>query len=96
VLARIEPSSEAMPIVDRESGEGLGLVVVITGSSNGPAWRSAKSIVDPTLTPLLVATGDDATARRPGGSLTVTARTEALFVSSWQALAGRGRIDLLA
>jgi hypothetical protein len=84
-----------MPIVDRESGEGLGLVVVITGSSNGPAWRSARSIVDPTLTPLLVATGIDAARRGPGGSLSVAASTEAMFVASWQALAGRGRIDLL-
>lgn len=95
VLARIEPCSDPMPIVDRESGEGLGLVVVITGSSNGPAWRSARSIVDPTLTPLLVATGIDAARRGPGGSLSVAAATEAMFVASWQALAGRGRIDLL-
>lgn len=90
VLARIEPNRAPMATIDRETGDGLGLVVVITGSADGPAWSAARSIVDPTLTTLLVATDDV----RPGG-LRVSARSEEEFVRSWQTLAGRGRVDLV-
>ena len=90
VLARIEPNRAPMATIDRETGDGLGLVVVITGSADGPTWSAARSIVDPTLTTLLVATDDV----RPGG-LRVSARSEEEFVRSWQTLAGRGRVDLV-
>jgi uncharacterized protein (DUF58 family) len=86
VLARIAPTAAAGPPVDRETGEGLGLVVVVTGSSRGPAWRAARSVVDPTMTTVLVATGDTG-----GTRLAVPARSEEEFVGSWQALAGRER-----
>ena len=90
VLARIEPSPAPMAVLDRETGDGLGLTVVITGSPDGPAWRTARSIVDPTVTALLVAT-DGVT----GGGLSISARSDEEFVRSWQTLAGRGRVDLM-
>ncbi|MGB7878915.1 MAG: DUF58 domain-containing protein, partial [Ilumatobacteraceae bacterium] len=90
VLARIEPSAAPMAVLDRETGDGLGLTVVITGSPDGPAWRTARSIVDPTVTALLVATHE-----APGGGLSISARSDEEFVRSWQTLAGRGRVDLM-
>ncbi len=90
VLARIEPSSAPMATLDRETGDGLGLTVVITGSRVGPAWRTARSIVDPTVTLLLVATDEV-----PPSGLDISARSDDDFVRSWQTLAGRGRVDLM-
>jgi uncharacterized protein (DUF58 family) len=96
VLARIEPTDEPLPTIDRDTGEGLGLVVVITGSASGPAWASARSILDPTLTTVLVSTNEprasNATAR---GGLVVAAPTDDAFISGWQSLAGHGRLDLV-
>jgi uncharacterized protein (DUF58 family) len=96
VLARIEPTDEPLPMVDRETGEGLGLVVVITGSANGPAWTAARSILDPTVTTLLVSTGEQRESNTTAGRLVVTAHTDEAFVSSWQSLAGHGRLDLVS
>ena len=93
VLARIEPTDEPLPKVDRDTGEGLGLVVVITESTSGPAWTAARSILDPTLTTVLVSTSDAPDARARG--LVVAATTEDAFVSAWQSLAGHGRLDLV-
>jgi uncharacterized protein (DUF58 family) len=93
VLARIEPTDEPLPKVDRDTGEGLGLVVVITGSASGRAWTAARSILDPALTTVLVSTGEPSDARARG--LVVAATTEDAFVSAWQSLAGHGRLDLV-
>jgi uncharacterized protein (DUF58 family) len=94
VLARIEPTDEPLPVIDRDTGEGLGLVVVITGSTTGPAWVAARSILDPTLTTLLVSTGEADAGRSPRG-LVVAANTDDAFVSAWQSLVGHGRLDLV-
>jgi uncharacterized protein (DUF58 family) len=93
VLARIEPTDEPPPKVDRDTGEGLGLVVVVTGSATGGAWTAARSILDPTLTTVLVSTDPQAAGRTRG--LVVAANTEDGFVGSWQRLAGHGRLDLV-
>ncbi len=95
VLARIEPTDEPLPTIDRDTGDGLGLVVVITGSTNGPAWQAARSILDPTLTTLLVATGDPGASGAGLRNLVVAARSDDAFVSAWQLLAGHGRLDLV-
>jgi uncharacterized protein (DUF58 family) len=90
VLARIEPDDAATASLDRETGDGLGLVVVVTGSDRGPAWRAARSVLDPTALSVLVATGGTS-----GTRLAVAARSDDEFVGSWQALAGRERAVLL-
>jgi uncharacterized protein (DUF58 family) len=95
VLARIEPTAAPLPMVERDTGDGLGLVVVVTGSAAGPAWSAARSILDPTLTTLLVSTDDATAPTSEGRRLTVAARTEDEFVTAWQSLAGHGRLDLV-
>lgn len=89
VLARITPGHAPAPPLERDSRDGLGLLVVVTGSRGGRAWRAAQSATDPTTTVLAVTTDE---AGR--GALAVGARTEDEFVASWQTLVGRGRIDL--
>ena len=95
VLARIEPTDDASPMVDRDTGDGLGLVVVITGSATGPAWSSARSILDPTVTSVLVSTNGPEASNATARGLVVTAPTDDAFVSGWQSLAGHGRLDLV-
>lgn len=93
VLARIEATDDPTIPIERETGDGLGLVVVVTGSARGPVWSNARTTVDPTLTPLLVATGPTSAT---GGALSVAATSDEEFVRSWQVLSGRGRLDLVA
>lgn len=93
VLARIEPSSSAPATVDRETGDGLGLVVVVTSGPGTASWRATQSMMDPTLTALLVST-DPGSGSRP--NLMVAAGSEDEFLASWQRLTGRGRLDLVA
>lgn len=95
VLARIEPSQGPLGVIDRETGEGLGLLVIVTGSSSTSVWTNARSILDPTLTTLLVFTGSGSDVRtRSDGLLSVSAQNDDEFVGSWQSLAGRPRLDL--
>ncbi|HSL73029.1 MAG TPA: DUF58 domain-containing protein [Ilumatobacteraceae bacterium] len=93
VLARIEPADDPPGAIERETGDGLGLVIVVTGSAREPAWGNARTSIDPTFTALLVATGD---AGPPGAALSVAATSDEDFVRSWQSLCGRGRLDLVA
>lgn len=89
VLARLAPSAVAMASLERDTADGLGLVIVVTGSRRGQAWRAAQSVSDPTSTTLAVTT-DEAAATR----LSVAARSEEEFLGAWQSLVGRGRLDL--
>ncbi len=93
VLARIEPTDDAMPAIDRDTGDGLGLVVIITGSVSARAWQTARSILDPALTTVLVSTGESPEAAARG--LVVSAPTDDEFIASWQSLAGHGRLELV-
>jgi uncharacterized protein (DUF58 family) len=93
VLARIEPTEASPGPVDRETGDGLGLVVVVTGSSSSPAWARALAIIDPTLTGVLVATDPRSSTV---GALSIVTGTEDDFVPAWQSLAGHHRLDLAA
>jgi uncharacterized protein (DUF58 family) len=92
VLARIAPSTSAPAVLDRDTGDGLGLVVVVTGNAATPAWRSTQSMMDPTLTPLLITTDDHGRSRQ---GLSISARSEPQFIAAWQLLTGRGRLDLV-
>lgn len=72
--------------LDRDPGEGLGLAVVVTSTTSGPAWRLAERLGDPTLTRLGVFTHGIGTGRRP--RLAVEARTLADFRAAWALMAG--------
>ncbi|MEQ9162934.1 MAG: DUF58 domain-containing protein, partial [Ilumatobacter fluminis] len=55
-LARLEPGP-AIDDVERDPGEGLGLVVIVTSSPDRPAWRQTDRSTDPTLTRIGIFTG---------------------------------------
>ncbi len=86
VLARIEPSTEPLGVLDRDPGEGLGLMILVTGTHQSGAWRTMQAIVDPTLTALSVTSDERARA-----GVGVSARTEDEFVESWRTLNGLAR-----
>ncbi|RLE20437.1 MAG: hypothetical protein DRJ50_10735, partial [Actinobacteria bacterium] len=90
-LARITPTTDAIGVLGRDPGEGLGLLIVISGGSRSAGRRSIQAAVDPTLTLLDVSTDERADSR-----IGVSARSEDEFLTSWQALTGRGRLDLMA
>jgi uncharacterized protein (DUF58 family) len=72
--------------IERDPGEGLGLLIVVTSSPAADAWRRTERISDPTLTRVGVFTA-------PGGSrgrLTVDASTLPSFRAGWRRLAGAG------
>jgi uncharacterized protein (DUF58 family) len=69
--------------LERDPGEGLGLVIVVTSSPATDAWRRTDRITDPTLTRVGVFT-----AGRTEQRLSVDASTLAAFRSNWQRLAG--------
>ncbi|BAN02246.1 DUF58 domain-containing protein [Ilumatobacter coccineus] len=85
LLAEIQPTSAPFGQLDRDPGEGVGLLVVVTGTTRSAGWRAASSVVDPTLTVVPITT-DEA----PRGPVGAAARTEAELVSSWRAITGRG------
>ncbi len=88
-LARIELNDEPMGNLERDPGEGLGLLIIVTGSPRGVALRAAQAMIDPTLTAVTVTT--DEPNRNAVG---VSARSENEFLASWRALVGIGRLDL--
>lgn len=83
VLAAIQPTGDALPVLDRDPGEGVGLLVVISGSMNGTGMHAARSVLDPTQATVPVTT--DETSRALIGA---AARTEAEFLSTWRNLVG--------
>jgi uncharacterized protein (DUF58 family) len=93
LLARITTTTAEDVPVERDPGEGLGLVVVVTPHAGSGAWASLERVTDPTLTMIGVFTMD-----RPlrSGPLTVDARTEQAFLDGWELLAGVGRLDARA
>ncbi|MEP1126233.1 MAG: DUF58 domain-containing protein [Ilumatobacter sp.] len=83
VLAAIQPGGDALPVLDRDPGEGVGLLVVVSGSMNGAGITAARSVLDPTQAIVPVTT--DETSRALIGA---AARTEAEFLSTWRHLVG--------
>jgi uncharacterized protein (DUF58 family) len=90
VLARIQPSTDAMGVLGRDPGEGLGLLIVISGSCSSEGRRTIGAAIDPNVTMLDVSTNERVESR-----IGVSARTEDEFLTSWQTLTGRGRVDLI-
>ena len=69
--------------IERDPGEGLGLVIVVTSSPATDAWRRTDRIADPTLTRVGVFTSDSADSR-----LSIDASSVASFRQGWHRLAG--------
>lgn len=84
-LARVTLGS-GLDDIERDPGEGLGLVVVVTPGATGSAWRRAESLGDPSLVRLGVAVG--ASGAVPSGRLWVDATTIDRFISGWESLTG--------
>jgi uncharacterized protein (DUF58 family) len=72
--------------IERDPGEGLGLVIVVTSSPATDAWRSTARSTDPTLTRVGVFTGRTSAEQR--GRLGVDASSIASFRAGWHRLAG--------
>jgi uncharacterized protein (DUF58 family) len=84
-LAEIE-LGPAIGDLERDPGEGLGLVVVITASPAAAAWRRPDRNVDPSLTRIGIFTAEDHGARGP---LSVDGSSLTAFRDGWQRLAGQ-------
>ena len=84
VLAAIQPGTAQLPALDRQPGEGVGLLVAIAGTRAAGGVRQARSVVDPTQATIVVTTDET-----PRGAIDVSARTEAEFLSRWNSLVGR-------
>jgi uncharacterized protein (DUF58 family) len=82
VLAPLQ-LGEPIEDLERDPGEGLGLVIVVTASRASPAWRRAEQLIDPTLTRVGVFTGE-----ADHGRLSVDATSIENFVHGWEKLAG--------
>ena len=69
--------------LERDPGEGLGLIIVVTSSPATDAWRQTDRIADPTLTRVGVFTAGGAP-----GKLTIDASSIRTFRENWHRLAG--------
>ena len=87
LLARIAVSAEPTVPVERDPGEGLGLVIAIGASPAASPFAALERVADPTLTAVGVFTME-LPARH--SLLAVDARTEGAFLAAWAALAGTG------
>ncbi len=90
-LARLELTPAGLGAVEHDPGDGLGLLIAIGSEPGGAAARATSGLVDPTQTVVVVCTEAGGS-----GALHVTARTDVEFVGSWNALLGRGRLDVAA
>ncbi|MET0458300.1 MAG: hypothetical protein ABW195_03575, partial [Ilumatobacteraceae bacterium] len=93
LLARIAPNDGPAVVVERDPGEGLGLVVAIGASPSSAPLAVLERVGDPTLTAIGVFTLD-VPGRR--SVLNVDARTEESFLRNWTRLAGVGGGDARA
>ena len=88
LLARITVSAQPPVPVERDPGEGLGLVIAIAADPSSTPWATLDRVADPALTSIGVFTMG--MPRRPA-LLAIDARTETSFLAGWAALAGTGR-----
>ena len=86
VLAEVEPDRTPLGVLDRDPGEGLGLLIIVSGSRSGAGWQAAQSVIDPTLTAIAVTTDEPSRS-----SMGVSARTEDEFADNWRAMNGTNR-----
>ncbi|MBA3982419.1 MAG: hypothetical protein H0X61_02650, partial [Acidimicrobiia bacterium] len=88
-LAIVEPvrRTEARPRMERDPGDGLGLVIVVCTDRTAPAWAATRSLLDPTLT-VVGAFTDPAAVHGP---YDVAIPTEQHFLNGWRSLVGSTR-----
>jgi uncharacterized protein (DUF58 family) len=72
--------------LERDPGEGLGLIIVVTSSPAADAWRRTARMADPTLTRVGVFTAPTSHDQR--GRLAIDASTLHDFRVGWHRLAG--------
>lgn len=82
VLAPID-IGPSLDEIERDPGEGLGLVIVVTSSPDSDAWRRSDRISDPTLTRVGVFTMGAADTR-----LSIDASSIGSFRQGWHRLSG--------
>lgn len=87
-LARVMPDGQPTRTIERDPGEGLGLVFVITPSADSATWRMLGDLRDPSLTMVGVFTEGPGTARQ---RMFVDGRSEERMLDTWIALVGRRR-----
>lgn len=92
VLAPITPGA-ALAAVDRDPGDGLGLVIVITSGPDAPTWHRTEQLLDPGLTRIGVFTVD---GEHRAARLRVDATSLGSFAAGWNALCGHGSLDVHA
>jgi uncharacterized protein (DUF58 family) len=84
-LARVEPVDRApAPSIERDPGDGLGVVVVIAPGDESPVWRALGPLLEPGITVVRVLTSGYAAHRWD-----VTASTPAEFHEAWNRMIGR-------
>jgi len=89
VLAAIQLGAAHIPALDRQPGEGVGLLVAIAGSRSSGGVNQARNVIDPTQATVVVTTDET-----PRGAVNVSARTEGEFLDKWNSLVGRsGRVQ---
>lgn len=94
-LARVDVGP-ALGEIERDPGEGLGLVIVVTPSASTIAWRHTDALLDPTLVRLGVTVGQHdtgadegaapAASNVPTGRFWVDATDIGRFITGWEAL----------
>lgn len=84
VLAQIQPDSTTVSALGRQPGEGVGILLVVSGTTSGTAMKTARDLSDPTQTTVQITT--DELARGP---ISAAARTEPEFLATWSTLVGR-------
>jgi uncharacterized protein (DUF58 family) len=94
-LKVLAPISVGEPLgdVERDPGEGLGLVIVVTSSPASGAWRQVEQLLDPTLSRIGVFTSPQSAL---GTRLSVDASSIEHFRDGWDALTGHGGLDVRA
>ncbi len=90
-LARVMPDQRSPQPIERDPGEGLGLVFVITTSPSSDAFLTLGAMRDPSLTLLGVFTEQPGVAAGSHHKLFVDATSESALLDSWSGLVGRGK-----
>ncbi|MEJ7721239.1 MAG: hypothetical protein WKF58_12710 [Ilumatobacteraceae bacterium] len=89
-LAIVEPTQRTPAMtatVERDPGDGMGLVLFLGRDRSAPAFSSVKSVLDPTLRMIALLSDPASTI----GPFDLHIPTEAHFVNGWTSLAGSAR-----
>jgi uncharacterized protein (DUF58 family) len=90
-LARVMPDQRPPEPIERDPGEGLGLVFVVTQGPSSQAFLTLGEMRDPSLTLLGVFTEEAGATAGSRHRLFVDATSESALLDSWAKLVGRGK-----